>query len=140
MNVNTTPNAARGEVTVTIAGQPVALRFSLAVLHDYTTAKRCKIPQVLQDMAEDTLGTMADLLAIAVRRAGKPDFTTADALELSQELTQEQGNAMASAIWLALKIDQNPLLKALIAQAPTPAPKQQESTTGDSTSTLLTAS
>ncbi len=140
MNVNTTPNAARGEVAVVIAGQALTLRFSLAVLHDYTTAKKCKLPQVLNDMAEDTLGTMADLLAIAVRRAGQGNFTAADALELSQELTQEQGDAMAAAIWSALKINQNPLLKALIAQSPTPAPKQEETTIGSNTSTSLSAS
>jgi hypothetical protein len=139
MTLTSAPIAARGEVTLTLNGQPLAVRFSLAVLHDYTTSTGTNLVDIGECMAADLLGTVGHLLAAAVRRATRQPFGLADALDLMEELPQAEGDAIAAAIWAAIKVDTNPLLKALIAQAPKPAP-QAEETNGDSTKTLPLAS
>jgi hypothetical protein len=130
------PIAARGEVTITVQGQPLPVRFSLAVLHDYTTTTGTNLVDIGERMSADLLGTIGHLLAAAVRRASRQSFDVADALDLMEELPQPQGDAIAAAIWAAIQVDTNPLLSALIAQAPKPAPDE---TNGASTSALPTA-
>lgn len=137
MTLTSAPIAARGEVTLTLNGQPLAVRFSLAVLHDYTTATGTNLVDIGERMQADLLGTIGQLLAAAVRRATRQAFDLADALDLMETLPQPEGDAVATAIWAAIRIDANPLLSALIAQAPKPAPTEE--TNGASTKTLPTA-
>jgi len=137
MTLTSAPIAARGEVTITLNGQPLAVRFSLAVLHDYTTTTGTNLVDIGAHLSANLLGTIGHLLAAAVRRATRKPFGLADALDLMDELPQAEGDAIAAAIWAAIKVDTNPLLSALIAQAPKPAPDE---TNGDSTKTLPSAS
>ena len=137
MTVVSAPIAARGEVTITLNGEPLAVRFSLAVLHDYTTTTGTSLVDIGKRMSADLLGTIGHLLAAAVRRATRKPFDLADALDLMEVLPQAQGDTIAAAIWAAIQVDTNPLLSALIAQAPKPAPTKE--TNGASTKTLPTA-
>lgn len=146
MNVNTTPNAARGEVTVTIAGQSYPLRFSLAVLSDYTRATGHGITSIGEQLNADLLGTIGELLAAAVRRfvptgARPADFDAGHALDLIEEMGQAEADAVAEAIWAAVKVDENPFITALIAKAPkAPKPASAPNDNGDSNLMLPTAS
>jgi hypothetical protein len=133
MTVASAPIAARGEVTLTLNGQPLTVRFSLAVLHDYTSTTGTNLVDIGERMSADLLGTIGHLLAAAVRRASRKPFGVADALDLMEELPQAEGDAIATAIWAAIQVDKNPLLSALIAQAPKPAPLKAEETNGGST-------
>jgi hypothetical protein len=137
MTVASAPIAARGEVTIALNGQPLAVRFSLAVLHDYTTTTGTNLVDIGEHMSADLLGTIGHLLAAAVRRATRKPFDVNDALDLMEELPQAEGDAIAAAIWAAIKVDTNPLLSALIAQAPKPAPDE---TNGASTDGLPSVS
>jgi len=141
--VGTTPNPARGEVLLPIVEgeKPFPVRFSLKVLHDYTTRTGRSLAEIGQDMADDLLGTIGQLLTSAVRLYVPGTVTPAafelpDALDLMERLNQEQGDDIAAAIWAAIKVQDNPLLKALIAQAPKPSAPE---TSGTSTSTLPSA-
>jgi hypothetical protein len=142
-NVNTTPNAARGEVTVVIAGQQYQMRFSLAVLHDYTRATGHGITDIGEQLNADLLGTIGELLAAAVRRfvptgVRPADFDAGHALDLIEEMGKTEADAVAEAIWAAVKVDENPFLAALIAKAPKPASALNDN--GGSNLTLPTAS
>lgn len=142
MEVTTTPNAARGEVQLTVGGQQFPVRFSLSVLHDYTRATGYGLTDIAVQLGEDLLGTIGQLLTCAVRRyvpgAQVPaDFGVADALDLMEDMNATESDAVAEAIWAAIKVDQNPLLAALIAKAP--KSQSAPSDTGASSSTSLSA-
>lgn len=136
-----TPNIARGEVLLTIAGSQYPVRFSLRVLHAYTQATGHSLADIGKDMGKDLLGTIAQLLTQAVRAyvpvADMPsDFTLGDGLDLMEVLSPKESDEIADAIWAAIQIDTNPLLAALIAKAPK---LSVPATNGDSTSTSPSA-
>lgn len=142
--IGTAPNRARGEVLLPVVDgdQPYPVRFSLKVLHDYTTRTGHALVSVGQDMADDLLGTIGQLVTSAVRvyvpGAVLPaGFELPDGLDLIERLSDEQGVEVAAAIWAAIRVETNPLLKALIAQAPKPQSAPSEN--GASTSTLPSA-
>lgn len=142
--VGTAPNPARGEVLLPVVeGEaPFPVRFSLKALHDYTTRTGHSLASIGLDMTEDTLGTIGQLLTSAVRlyvpgSVRPAAFELNDALDLMERLSDEQGEQVAAAIWAAIRIESNPLLKALIAQAPKPSAPE---TNGTSTSTSASAS
>jgi hypothetical protein len=140
--VGTHPIAGRGEVMLTVGGSQYAVRFSLAVLHDYTKATGHGLSQIGVDLNDDFLGTIAELLAAAVRRyvpgAVVPaGFELADALELMETMPAAESDKVADAIWAAIRVEENPLLAALIAKAPKAS---VPSANGTSTSTSLLVS
>lgn len=136
--VGTQPLPGRGEVLLTVGGSQYPVRFSLAVLHDYTTATGTKLLDLGTHLNDDLLGTIAQLLTCAVRRyvpgAELPaGFELADGLDLMEEMGKEESDAVATAIWAAVRVDTNPLLAALIAKAPKAS--APTTTNGDSTKT-----
>jgi hypothetical protein len=141
MEATTIPNPARGEITLLIAGQPHKLRFSLRVLHDYTTRTGCKLLDMGTRLTDDFLGTVGELVASAVRcaPASPAGFGVGEALDLVEGLDAAQTDELMHVIMQAVRVDQAPLFQALIAQAPQPAPTSEE-TNGASTSTSPSAS
>ncbi|MDO7888288.1 hypothetical protein [Hymenobacter cheonanensis] len=143
MKVATAPNVARGELNITIDGQAYPIRFSLAVLHDYTRATGHSITQIGEQLNKDLLGTIGQLLASAVKRYVpaeklRPGFDIGDALDLTQTMSAEESGELAEAVWAAIRVDENPFVTALIAKAPKPESAPNEN--GASTSTSLSAS
>lgn len=138
------PNPARGEITLRIAGQPHKLRFSLRVLHDYTTRTGCKLFDLGDRVATDFIGAVGELMTSAVRCyvPGAPaSFSVGDALDLIEELSPTKTAELTLAIMQAVQIHQAPLFQALIAHSPKPAPTTEETATnGANTSTLPSAS
>lgn len=145
MEVNTTPNPARGEITLLIAGQPQKLRFSLRTLHDYTTRTGHKLLDLGSRLTEDFIGVVGELVTSAVRCCAAPSaaagFDVGQALDLVDGLSKADTNELMHVIMQAVKVNEAPLFQALIAQAPQPAPKNEETATnGASTSTSASAS
>lgn len=144
MEVLTTPNPARGEITLLIAGQPHKVRFSLRVLHDYTTRTGHKLLDLGGRLTEDFIGTVGELVASAVRccvPTAPAGFGVGEALDLVEGLDKAQTNELMHVIMQAVRVDQAPLFQALIAQAPQPAPTSEETAmNGTSTSTSALAS
>lgn len=143
--VGTHPITGRGEVLLPIGvdGEKYKVRFGLAVLNDYTTATGKQPSAIGDDMSEDPLRAIANLVVHAVRRyvpgSKLPtDFGYNDALDVIDSLGQEEADALAEAIWSAIRIDKNPLMLALIAKAPKPS--APEPANGADTSTSLSAS
>jgi hypothetical protein len=68
MTVISAPIAARGEVTITHNGQPLKVRFSLAVLHDYTTTTGTNLVDIGERMSADLIGTIGH--QVGARRGG----------------------------------------------------------------------
>lgn len=123
MEVAKAPNVARGEITLAIDGQRYPVRFSLAVLHDYTRATGHSITQIGEQLNKDLLGTIGQLLASAVLRYVpteklRPGFDVGDALDLTQAMSAEESGEVAEAVWAAIRVDENPFVTALIAKAP----------------------
>ena len=143
MKVNNTPNPARGEVTLVIADQAYAVRFSLRVLHDYTTRTGHKLLDLGTRLTDDFIGTVGELVTSAVRccvPAAPAGFGVGEALDLVEDLDADQTNELMHVIMQAVRVDQAPLFQALIAQAPQPAPTTQETAaSGASTSTSPSA-
>lgn len=142
MTANTTPNIDRGEISITIAGQQYSMRFSLAVLRDYTRATGHSITEIGEQLNADLLGTIGELVASAVRRyvpvtQRAADFDASHALDLIEEMGRQEADAVAEAIWAAVKIDESPFLAALIAKAPKKASAPSDN--GSENSTLPTA-
>jgi hypothetical protein len=122
---------------------PYPVRFSLKVLHDYTTRTGHSLASIGPDMADDLLGTIGQLLTSAVRTyvpgsVVPAGFELPDGLDLMERLSEAEGQAVATAIWAAIRVETNPLLKALIAQAPKPQSAPSEN--GASTLTSASAS
>lgn len=139
--VGTAPNIARGEVLLPIVeGEtPYSVRFSLRVLHDYTTRTGKKLLELGELLHSDFIGTVGELVASAVRcyvpgTVAPANFQVGDALDLIERLSPEENTMLMDAIIQAVRIDQNPLFQALIAKSQKlPAPNEMN---GTSTSTL----
>lgn len=143
--VGTAPNTARGEVLLPVVegDAPYSVRFSLRVLHDYTTRTGNKLMELGELLHSDFLGTVAELVVSAVRcyvpgTVAPANFQVGDALDLIERLSPEENTVLMDAIIKAVRIDQTPLFQALIAKSQKlSAPAE---TNGTSTSTSGSAS
>ena len=144
MNINTTPNTARGEATLTIAGQPHTIRFGLNVLRDWTKLTGKKPTEFGQMLSDDYTEALTSLLACAVRRfvPGQADFTQDEAGDLIDTLTPGEAASIGEAITEAVTTG-DPLMAALSKQvaAKNQALRQTAPTeSGTASSTLASAS
>jgi hypothetical protein len=117
MEVLTTPNPARGEATITIAGQAHPVRFGLNVLRDWTKLTGKKPTEFGQMLSDDYTEALTSLLACAVRRCvpGQQDFTQDNAGDLIDEMGKEEAESIGEAITEAVTTG-DPLMAALSKQ------------------------
>ena len=117
------PTTARGEATVTIAGTPHPVRFSLNVLRDFTQATGRKLSEVGALLADDIAETIGRLLTHAVRRyvPGQQQLSYEAGFDLMEAMPQAEADQVADAIFEAVKLKQNPLVGALIAKTHGPS-------------------
>lgn len=117
MEVNTTPNAARGEATITIGGQAYSIRFGMNVLRDWTKQTGKKPTEFGQLLSDDYTEALTSLLACAVRRGvpGQAGFTQDDAGDLIDTLSAEEATGIGEAITEAVTTG-DPLMAALSKQ------------------------
>ena len=125
MNASTTPNAAHGEVTLIISGQPHLLRFGMNVMRDVTKLTGLGTSEFAALLSTDFNEAATALVACAVKRyaPGHENFTQDDAGELIDELRHNPAanDALAEALKETLSV--GPLMGALLAKvAPQPAP------------------
>ncbi len=140
MEVNTTPNAARGEATITIAGAPHRLRFGMNVMRDVTKLTGLGTGEFAQLLSTDFNEAATALVACAVKRyvSGQESFTQDDAGELIDELNPSDTDALADAIKESLSV--GPLMASLMAKVTpqaAPSPASVPSENGTSTSISL---
>jgi len=123
MEINTLPNAARGEVTMPINGQPHKLRFGMNVMRDVTKLTGLGTSEFASLLSTDFNEAATALVSCAVRRyvPGCEAFTQDDAGELIDSLNPANNEALADALKETLRV--GPLMGALLAKvAPQPAP------------------
>jgi hypothetical protein len=135
MEVNTTPNAARGEATLTIAGQPRKIRLSMNVMRDVTKLTGMGTGQFVELLSTDFDEAATALVACAVKRyvPGQQAFTQDDAGDLIDSLNPAENDALAEAIKETLRV--GPLFAALTAKVSAqPEPTPSENGTNTSTS------
>ena len=139
----TTPNTARGEVTITIAGVAYPVRFSLNVLRDWTKLSGRPASEFGLAIIEDHIEAFSGLIACAVQRyAPSLDYTQEQAVDLLEEMPQAEADAIAEAIAEATTTV-NPLLASMTKQLTAKAQALTASTpnkSGATGSTSLTAS
>jgi len=143
MEVNTTPNPARGEALITIAGAPQRLRFGMNVMRDVTKLTGLGTSEFAQLLSTDFNEAATALLSCAVRRyvPGQDQFSQDDAGELIDELNPTDTDALADAIKESLSV--GPLMASLMAKVTpqaAPGPASVPSENGASTSTSHSAS
>jgi hypothetical protein len=140
---STTPNAARGEVTITIAGQQYQVRFSLNVLRDWSKLTGRAASEFGLAIIEDHIEAFSGIITCAVQRfAPALSFTQDQAVDLLEEMPQAEADAIAEAITEATSTV-NPLLASMtkVLAAKTQAPTASTPTeSGVAGSTSLTAS
>jgi hypothetical protein len=116
MQVNTTPNTARGEATLTVAGQPHTIRLGMNVMRDVTKLTGLGTSEFAQLLSTDFNEAATALVACAVKRyvPGQQAFTQDDAGELIDRLSPTENDALAAAIKETLNV--GPLLASLMAK------------------------
>ena len=137
MEVNPTPNAARGEATITIAGQPHTIRFGMNVMRDVTKLTGLGTGDFAQLLSTDFNEAATALVACAVNRyvPGQPAFSQDDAGELIDCLSPTENDALAAAIKETLSV--GPLLASLMAKVTPPAVAPELTPSENGTSTLI---
>ena len=141
MSPTSTPTAARGEVTLTIAGNQVPLRFGMNVMRDLTKLTGKGPAEFAAFLGENFDEATTAIVACAVKRATNAEFTQDDAGDLLDALSPVENDALAEAITEAVSV--GPLMAALLAKiaAKTPSPVPEvPSESGTNTSTSLSAS
>ncbi|TVT43119.1 hypothetical protein FNT36_03230 [Hymenobacter setariae] len=144
MEVNTTPNTARGEVRLTIAGQQHPVRFNLNVMRDWSKLSGRPASEFNLAIIEDHIEAFSSIITCAIRRfvPAYPEYAQDLAVDLLEEMPQAEADAIAEAITEAT-VTVNPLLasmsKQLAAkmQALTPSTPSENGATSE---TSLTAS
>jgi hypothetical protein len=131
MEVLTAPNAARGEVTLPLAGGPVTVRFGMAVMRAVTKQSGKTLAEFMAYLGEDYLAAVPLLVAAAVNlyapgvcAAQSTPFDEDAAALLIDSLSEAQGQALGNAIAEALAVTAGPLMGALLAKVAEKAPSQ----------------
>ena len=114
MHATTTPNAARGEVQITIAGVQHPVRFSLNVLRDWSKLTGQAPTEFGMAIVLDHVEAFSGIIACAIRRyvPGQVDYTQEQAVDLLEDMSQPEADAIAEAITEATTTV-NPLLAAM---------------------------
>lgn len=134
-----TPNAARGEVALVVAGQSLLLKFNLHALYAWTQLTGHAPSQFGEQLDVNYIATLSELIACAVQQAGVPGFSQDDAIELIQGLSEQEGDQLAEAIMQAVTPD--PLVAALRKRIAAKQAQQLEGTVnGAATSNSPSAS
>jgi hypothetical protein len=116
MEVNTSLNAARGEVNITIAGQKYPVRFSLNVLRDWTKLTGRPASEFGLAIVEDHIEAFSGIISCALQRfAPELKYTQEQAVDLLEEMKQAEADAIAEAITEATTTV-NPLLASMSKQ------------------------
>jgi hypothetical protein len=117
MTPNNLPNTARGEATLTIAGQAYPIRFGMNVLRDWTKLTGKKPTEFGQLLSDDYTEALTSLLACAVRRCvpGQQEFTQDNAGDLIDLMPEEEAVSIGDAITEAVTTG-DPLMAALSKQ------------------------
>lgn len=141
-----TPNAARGEVSLNIAGTQSPVRFGMNVMRDFTKLTGKAPSEFGALLADDFNEALSGLVYCAVKRYVPADklpagFDQDAACDLIEDFTTEEADAVADAITEAVTVG-NPLLTSLTAKVASKnrelQPTQPEN--GTPTSTLPSAS
>jgi hypothetical protein len=122
------PNAARGEVQLTIAGEQYAVRFGLNVMRDWSKLSDKAPSEFGVQLEENHVETLAVFLSCAVRRyvpaaALSGGFGPDEAADLIESMSPDEADAVAEAILEAVSID--PLAAALRKQVAAKAAAQK---------------
>jgi hypothetical protein len=116
MDVNTTPNAARGEATITIGGQKHTIRFGMNVMRDVTKLTGLGTGEFAQLVSTNFNEAATVLVSCAVKRyvPNQENFSQDDAGELIDDLSIAENDALAEAMKESLGM--GPLMAALTAK------------------------
>ena len=117
---DTTPNSARGEVLLTVAGQTYPVKFNLNVMRDWSKLTGKGPSEFGQLLSDDYTEALTSLITCAVRRfvpgAVYPaGFSQDDAGDLLDEMSPDEATRIAEAITESITVV-NPLLAALSKQ------------------------
>lgn len=137
MEANTTPNAARGEATITIGGQTHPIRFGMNVMRDVTKLTSLGTSEFASLISTDFPEAATALVACAVRRhvPGQEKFSQDDAGDLLDGLTAEEADSLGDAMTEAVSV--GPLMAALLRKVAAKQAESAPSENGTSTSTSL---
>jgi hypothetical protein len=143
MSVQPTAPSYSGEVTITLGGQALSLRFGLNTLRDYTALTGTPAGGLASDLVKDYAITLLNLVFVAVKRytpaAQLPEAFTVDVVaDWIEEMSAEDAERLAAVIIRSIKV-QNPLVTALVAQL-TPSAPEPMATDGTTSSTSPSAS
>jgi hypothetical protein len=139
MEVNTTPNTASGEATITIDGQQHTIRFGMNVMRDVTKLTGLGTGEFANLLSTDFPEAATALVACAVKRLpGKQHFTQDDAGDLIDKLAADENEMLAEAMTEAVSV--GPLMAALLKKVAAKQSALLPSENGTSTSNSLSAS
>jgi len=139
MELNTTPNAVRGEATITIDGTPHTIRFGMNVMRDVTKLTGLGTGEFANLLSTDFPEASTALVACAVKRLpGKQNFTQDDAGDLIDKLEATENEALAEAMTEAVSV--GPLMAALLKKVAAKQSALLPSANGTTTSTSLSVS
>lgn len=137
-----TPNAARGEVTLTFSGQKHLVRFGMNVMRDFSKLTG-RAPSEFGDvLGDDYTEALTAIVSCAVKRYVPADalpngFTQEDAADYIDELSQEEADALAEAITEAVTVP--PLMTSLMAKVTVKNAANTRATQPESGSSTLTS-
>jgi hypothetical protein len=137
-------NTARGQATITIAGQKYPVKFNLNVLRDWTKLTGRAASEFGLAIAEDHIEAFSGLILCAIRRhvASHAEYTQEQVVDLLDDMSQPEADELAEAITEAT-MAVSPLLasmskqlaaKAQALNASTPSENGATGTTSDSAS------
>jgi hypothetical protein len=143
----TAPNAARGEVYLTIGGKKYPVRFGMNVMRDFTKLTGAAPSDFGRLLGEDYVEALSGLVYCAAKRYVAADklpenFDQDAAAELIDGMQADEADAIAEAIVEAVTVG-NPLLTSLTAKVASRNQAVRAATqaqSGTPSSTLLSAS
>jgi hypothetical protein len=140
---STTPNVARGEVLITIAGTQYPVRFGMNVMKDFSKLTGKAPSELGVALSENPDNTLGSLVLLAIRRyvPGQAEIAEEVVYDLIDGLSAEEIDAITEAITEAVAVG-NPLLlplSAKVAARGKAAAESIASENGTSSSTSLSA-
>jgi len=139
MNVNTTPNAARGEAAITIGGEKHTIRFGMNVMRDVTKLTGLGTTEIAGMLHTNFAEASTALVACAVKRLpGYQAFTQDEAGDLLDGLAPDETELLGEAMTEAITV--GPLLAALLKKVAAQQAELAPSENGTNTSNSLSVS
>jgi hypothetical protein len=120
MKATTNPNAARGEATLTIAGEKYTIRFGMNVMRDFTQLTGKAPSEFGQLLSTDYNEALSSIVYCAIKRYVPSEklpaeFSQDAAADLIDAFTQQEADEVAEAITEAVTVG-NTLLTSLTAK------------------------